>query len=131
MPYWPQFHGPKGDNISLETGLLKQWPEKGPKLLWTSKGIGGGFGCPSIATGLIFVSGNVNDKTMVTAMDLDGHIQWQTPAGDAWTGGHSGTRGTPTIDGDRLYHESPLGQVVCLNAKTGQEIWSVNILKEV
>ena len=35
VPYWPQFHGPKGDNISLETGLLKKWPEKGPKLLWS------------------------------------------------------------------------------------------------
>ena len=92
MPYWPQFHGPKGDNISRETGLLKRWPEKGPKLLWTSKGIGDGFGCPSIATGLIFVSGNINSKTMVTAMDLDGHIQWQTPAGDAWAGSHSGAR---------------------------------------
>jgi outer membrane protein assembly factor BamB len=127
---WPQFHGPKRDNISPETGLLKKWPEQGPKLLWTSKGIGQGFGCPSIAAGVIFVSGNLNDKTTVTAMDLDGHIQWQTPAGDAWTGGYPGARGTPTIDGDRLYHESPLGQVVCLNTKTGQELWSVNILKE-
>jgi outer membrane protein assembly factor BamB len=130
MPCWPQFHGPKGDNISLETGLLKRWPANGPKLLWTSKGIGDGFGCPSIATGLIFVSGNANGKTTIAAMDLDGHIQWQTPAGDAWTGDHSGARGTPTIDGERLYHESPLGQVVCLDAKTGREIWSVNVLKE-
>ena len=26
--------------------------------------------------------------------------------------------------------QAPLGQVVCLEAKTGQEVWSVNILKE-
>ena len=95
MPCWPQFHGPKGDNISPETGLLKRWPANGPKLLWTSKGIGDGFGCPSIARGLIFVSGNVNGKTTIAAMDLDGHIQWQTPAGDAWTGDHSGDAGHP------------------------------------
>ncbi len=30
MPCWPRFHGPQGDNISLETGLLKRWPAKGP-----------------------------------------------------------------------------------------------------
>ena len=129
-PYWPRFHGPKSDNISTETDLLKKWPDGGPKLLWTSKGIGDGFGCPSIAAGLIFTSGNVNDKTTITAMDLDGHVQWQVPAREAWTGSHPGARGTPTISGDRLYHESPLGQVLCLDAKTGTEIWSVNILKE-
>ena len=38
-------------------------------------------------------------------------------------------RSTPTIDGAWLYHESPLGQVVCLSAQTGKERWSVNILK--
>jgi outer membrane protein assembly factor BamB len=129
-PYWPRFHGPKGDNISTETGLLRKWPDGGPKLLWSTKGIGAGFGSPSIADGLIFVSGSIDRKTTITAIDLDGRIQWQTPAGDDWTGGHSGTRGTPTIDGERLYHEAPLGQLVCLNMRTGREIWSVNILKE-
>ena len=29
-PFWPRFHGPNGDNISTETGLLKKWPEEGP-----------------------------------------------------------------------------------------------------
>ena len=129
-PYWPRFHGPNMDNISPDTDLLKKWPEGGPGRFWTSKGIGHGFGCPSIAAGLIFTSGNVKDKTVVTAMDLNGQIQWQVPAGEAWTGGHPSARGTPTINGDRLYHESPLGQVVCLDTKTGKEIWSVNILKE-
>jgi outer membrane protein assembly factor BamB len=130
--FWPRFHGPKGDNISTETGLLKKWPEKGPPLLWTAQGIGEGYGCPSIAEGLIYVSGNLNKKTTVTALDLEGQIQWQTPAGDAWldSGKWPGTRGTPTVDNGRVYHESPLGQVVCLDAKSGQEIWSVNILDE-
>jgi hypothetical protein len=26
-PFWPRFHGPKGDNLSTDTGLLKKWPE--------------------------------------------------------------------------------------------------------
>lgn len=25
QPYWPRFHGPGGDNLSAETGLLKTW----------------------------------------------------------------------------------------------------------
>ena len=34
---WPQFHGPRRDNRSDETGLLKQWPEGGPELLWKTQ----------------------------------------------------------------------------------------------
>jgi outer membrane protein assembly factor BamB len=130
VPDWPRFHGPKGDNLSTDTGLLKQWPKDGPKLLWTAKGLGHGFATVSLAGGLIYTDGNLDGKTTITAMDLDGKIVWQKPNGEAWTGSYPGARGTPTIDGDRLYHESPLGDVVCMDAKTGQALWSVNILKE-
>jgi outer membrane protein assembly factor BamB len=125
---WPRFHGANNDNISPATGLLKKWPDEGPKRLWACKGIGEGFGCPSIADGSIFVSGNVKGKTAITALGLDGKIRWQTARGAAWTGTNPGARGTPTIDGDRVYHETPLGLVVCLDAKTGKKIWEANIL---
>lgn len=129
-PSWPRFHGPKGDNLSTETGLLKQWPAEGPKLLWTAKGLGHGYASVSVAGGRIFTAGNLNEKTMITALDGEGKILWQRDNGGAWTGDYPGARGTPTIDGDRLYHESPLGQVVCMEAATGQTLWSRNILKE-
>jgi len=130
VPFWPRFHGPKGDNLSPETGLLKKWPEGGPKLLWTAKGLGHGFSSVTLANGLIYTSGNKDGKTTITAMDLDGKTQWQVDNGAAWTGDSPGTRGTPTIDGDRVYDESPLGELSCYSAKTGQKAWNVNILKE-
>lgn len=125
---WPQFHGPRRDNVSTETGLLKAWPEGGPKLLWTAKGLGHGFTTVSIAGGLIYTAGNVGEETVITALDLGGHVKWQSPNGAAWTGSQPGARGVPTIDGDRLYHESPLGEVVCLEAATGKRLWGLNIL---
>lgn len=130
-PYWPQFHGPKRDNISTETGLLKKWPRGGPKLLWTAPGIGHGFAGVTIANGLIYTCGNIDEKTVITAVDFGGQIQWQAENGPAWTGDKPGTRGTPTIDGNRLYHESPLGEVVCLDAPTGKKkFWGLNILEK-
>ena len=55
---------------------------------------------------------------------MDGRILWQVKNGAAWTAtGPAGARGTPTIDGDRLYHENAHDEVVCLDAKTGQKIW--------
>ena len=128
--FWPQFHGPNRDNLSIETGLLKRWPEGGPKLLWTASGLGHGFATVAIADGRIYTAGNVGDDTVVTAMDIDGKVLWRAKNGRAWTGPQPGSRSTPTLDGDRLYHESPHGDVACLDAKTGRPIWGVNVLEK-
>src|SRR4051812_6938030 len=45
---WPQWRGPNRDGISKETGLLKQWPESGPKLLWQVNDAGGGYSTPAV-----------------------------------------------------------------------------------
>lgn len=129
-PYWPRFHGPDGRNLSPDTGLLQEWPEAGPRLLWTAEGLGHGYSSVAIADGLIFTDGNVDEKTTITALDLKGQIKWQKPNGKAWTGDVAGTRGTPTYDAGRIYHESPVGELVCLDAKTGERVWGLNILRE-
>ena len=129
-PCWPRFHGPKGDNLSAETGLLKKWPPQGPRLLWTVEGLGFGYSSVSISQATIYTAGNIDERTAITALDLDGKIRWRFNECKAYIGHMLGTRATPTIDGDRLYHKTPLGDVVCLNAKTGEKIWGLNILEE-
>jgi len=128
--FWPQFHGPNRDNLSTEKGLLKKWPEKGPALLWRSQGLGHGYSSVSIASGMIYTAGSIEKDTVITALNLDGKVLWQVKNGKAWTGDHPGTRGTPTIDGGRLFHQSPLGNLLCLEAKTGDRIWEFNILEK-
>ncbi len=147
-PSWPVFHGPNGDNKSTETGLLKAWPEEGPPLLWKSDQIGGGISGYSgvvLAEGRIYTSGNEEVKRLqdetertdvystVYCLDAkDGKILWSYRNGPAWNdpGKFPGTRSTPTIDGDYVYDESPFGQLVCLEAKTGKKVWDLNILAE-
>jgi len=126
---WPQFHGPRRDNKSDETGLLKEWPPEGPPLLWSAKGIGEGFSTVAIAGGLIYTTGNIGKNTVITALDLDGRVRWTATNGPAYRRAVPGTRGTPTVDGGRLYHENADGDVVCLDARTGKRIWSLNILE--
>ena len=45
---WPHWAGPKGDCTTDEKGLLKQWPEGGPEVLWRIP-VGTGSNHPSVA----------------------------------------------------------------------------------
>ena len=56
-PNWPRWRGPTNDGKSADTGLLKSWPEGGPKLLWHCNDIGQGFSSPTFANGCIYVTG--------------------------------------------------------------------------
>ncbi len=128
-PYWPQFHGPNQDNKSPDTGLLKQWPAAGPPLAWKATGIGFGYSTVAIGGGRIFVTGNIKDRSVVTALSVqEGRILWRAPNGKAWVNPVAGTRSTPTLDGDRLYDLNPFGDLVCLEAATGKKLWGLNIL---
>jgi len=74
---WPQWRGPKRDGISTETGLLKQWPKDGPKVLWQVDHVGVGYSSISIKDGRIYTQGDLDGVEHVIALDLkDGHRLW-------------------------------------------------------
>lgn len=126
---WPQWRGPDRDGVSKETGLLKAWPEGGPKLLWTAKGCGGGYSSPIVSKGIIYTVGDIGNECFVIALDLDGKIKWKTANGSAWTGDYPGARGNPTVSGGMVYHLNAHGDLACLDAKSGDKLWSRNVLK--
>lgn len=127
---WPQFRGPKGDGISPDTRLMKQWPEAGPKLLWTAEGIGEGFGSVTMDDGILCVAGDMNKKNVVTAMDVEGKTLWQFECGESWENPTPGGRSTPTVNGGRVFHLNAHGALVCLDSKRGQKIWGRDLAKE-
>jgi len=125
---WPQFHGPRRDNLSTETGLLKRWPEGGPKLLWQADGVGEGWASVAIKDKRIYTAGEIGSNTVITALDLTGKRLWQITNGSASRCPHPGGRGTPTIDGDCLYHLNASGEILCADARTGKSVWTLNIV---
>jgi len=127
---WPQWRGPRRDGVSRERGLMRKWPSGGPKLVWRAKGIGLGCAPVAIADGRIYTAGNIGDETVVVALDLEGRILWKVPNGPAWKRGDPGVRGCPTIEKGWVYHESPMGRVVCIDPGTQMVIWSVDILEK-
>ena len=127
---WPQFRGLSRDGTSSETGLMKQWPQDGPKELWSFDGLGEGFASVSVADGVIYTTGMIGGLGYLFAFDLQGKPKYKVAYGPEWTksGNYPGTRTTPTIDGDRLYLMSGQGRIACHNAKTGEHIWHVDTL---
>ena len=129
---WPQWRGPNRDGISKETGLLKQWPAEGPPLVWKATGAGGGYSSFSIANGKLYTMGLRGDREFVIAFDVaTGKEAWATANGSAFRNDRGdGPRGTPTVDGDRLYALGGSGDLSALDARTGKIIWTKNILRE-
>ena len=127
QPSWPHFHGPLRDNISRETGLLKEWPPKGPKLLWEFDGCGQGFSGVSVADGMVFTAGDFDHVEMVFALDLSGKLLWKSPNGESWTGPYPGSRTTPAYNDGMLYHMNPLGRLAAYRAESGEELWAADL----
>ena len=131
---WPQWQGPDRTRISKETGLLKEWPAGGPKVIWTANGLGSGYGSMSVAGNRVYLQGARGNNSFVIALNrADGKEVWSKPLGPIETKMRSergaGPRGTPTVDGDRLYVLTENGDLACLKTD-GSILWQLNILKE-
>jgi outer membrane protein assembly factor BamB len=129
---WPQWRGPNRDGISKETGLLKQWPDTGPPLVWKAGGAGTGYSSLAISNGRIYTIGLRGDREFVVAFDVaTGKEIWATPHGTAYRDSRGdGPRGTPTVDGDRLYSLGGNGDLSAIDLKTGRIVWNMNILSK-
>src|SRR5829696_3251812 len=129
---WPQWRGPNRDGISKETGLLKQWPADGPAVVWKATGAGRGYSSFSMSNGKLYTMGLRGDREFIVAFDLaTGKEAWATAHGSAFRNDRGdGPRGTPTIDGDRIYALGGNGDLSALDARSGKIVWSKNILKE-
>lgn len=129
---WSQWRGANRDGLSKETGLLKQWPEGGPPLVWKATGAGVGYSSFAISRGRLYTMGLRGEREYIIAFDIiTGKETWATPHGSPFRNDRGdGPRGTPTIDGDKLYALGGDGDLSCLDVKTGRIFWTMNVLKK-
>src|SRR6185369_11756865 len=130
---WPQWRGPQRNGVSQETGLLKEWPKEGPKLLWKVADIGSGYSTPAVVAERLYVAGNEGmDNEFVQARAVkDGKRVWSTRLGQVGPNvpqmSYPGARSTPTVDGELLYALGSGGDLACLEISTGKVRWQKNI----
>jgi outer membrane protein assembly factor BamB len=127
---WPKFRGPNGDGVSSTSGLLKEWPQGGPPIVWKSEPIGSGFSSVSMAGKRIFTMGDDKGSSWVFALDrATGKKEWSARVGKSG-GNNAGTRCTPTVDGDLVYGIGQFGDLVCLEAASGREKWRKSFVND-
>jgi outer membrane protein assembly factor BamB len=123
----PQWRGPERNGIYSGKGLMKKWPDGGPPLLLKINDIGIGVSQPVMYKNKIYVTGVKNDSMdFISAYDLKGVMLWDKSYGRAWERTYPDSRCTPTIEKNRIYLISGMGDLACMNARDGSIIWSKN-----
>lgn len=125
-----QWRGPNRDGIYPESGLLKQWPADGPKLLWHYDKLGDGHSSAAVTKDKVFTCGTEGQNGFVIALDHDGKTLWKTTYGKEWTESWEGVRSTPLIVTDKLFVMSSFGLVTCMDANNGKILWKVDLFSD-
>lgn len=130
---WPRFLGPRGDNTSLETGLLDKFPSGGPKRVW-SKEIGTGYSAPSVRGTQLILHHRVGNEEIIASFEAaTGKPGWRhtTPCSyrDPF-GYNNGPRCTPLLTADRCYTFGVQGRLTCLDLQTGKLVWERDTAKD-
>ncbi len=128
---WPQFRGPKADGISIEKGINKAWNQKPPALLWKTPLTDEGYAGISVVKGVAYVIDHTPGQDVVRAISIaTGKDVWTYTYPDTQKANFGYSRATPTVNANRVYVLGRMGQLTCLEIKTGKPIWSRNIMTE-
>ena len=129
---WPQWRGDSRRDHSPDKGLLAQWPQEGPKQVWSFNNAGSGYAGFAIAKDSLFTMGLRDGMEFLIAVNAStGKELWSSSAGQKYPNGWGdGPRMTPTVDGDRVFAIGGQGLLICVEAKNGKLIWSKNLVTD-
>ncbi len=120
---WPVWRGIHGDGISRQTGIMKRWQGKGPKLVWRAP-LGEGFSGVSAKDGILYTLFADKKYEYIVAMDAkSGKKIWKKTIGTLYERAHGGgPRSTPLINSGKVYAVSAKGDMWCLRAKDDRKV---------
>jgi outer membrane protein assembly factor BamB len=125
-----QWRGPNRDGIYPVTNLLKQWPVNGPEMIWSYEGLGEGHGNVGIGKDQLYICGMPDTIGVLFSFNKEGKLLWKKEYGLEWYRNYTGSRSTPTVVDELVYFESGQGVVYCYDGNTGDQIWSVDLLRK-
>ncbi|MBI5763960.1 MAG: PQQ-binding-like beta-propeller repeat protein [Planctomycetes bacterium] len=138
---WTQWGGPHQDFKVDGATLAKEWPDEGPKTLWKHE-IGDGYSAISVDGGTLYTMCRTKEKNkkerreVVMAINAkDGEVLWEHKYEAPVAPGHVaefglGPRGTPLVEGDKVYTVGVSGHMNCVDKKSGKMVWAHNLWEE-
>ena len=145
---WPQWLGPQRDGVWRETGIVEKFPADGPPVRWRVP-IGAGYSGPAVADGRVYIMdrqvpaggakpanpfqrGQIPGTERVLCFnEADGKQLWAHEYDCPYTVSYAaGPRVTPLVSGGKVYALGTEGNLVCLDAVTGKEIWARDFKKD-
>lgn len=125
-----RWRGPSAEGIYSSTELLNEWPESGPEIIWSYENLGQGHSSAVIANDYLYTSGMTDGTGHLFKFDLNGQLVYDKAYGPEYVESYYGTRGSPTIAGDKIYLVSAYGVLMCLEEADGAPVWQVDMVNE-
>ncbi len=132
---WPQWRGPKRDGVWRETGIVDRFDKPRLEPVWRVE-IGAGYSGPTVAGGRVYVTDRLTQPKQVERI----HCFDEKTGKNLWTHTYdcpyrnvsyeAGPRASVAIDSGRAYALGPMGHFFCLDAASGDVIWSKNLNTE-
>jgi outer membrane protein assembly factor BamB len=132
IPDVPQFFGVARDGQIRNVGLATNWTAAQPKQLWRQP-IGLGWSAFAVVKGRAYTQEQRGEDEWISCYALlTGELLWAHTNHthfSQWQGG-DGPRATPTITQSNVFAYGATGILDCLDADSGERVWSRDVLHE-
>ncbi len=145
---WPQWLGPQRDAVWRESGIIEEFPTSGPVVRWRAP-LRAGYSGPAVADGRVYLMdrqqgegvtkpGNAFERGRIPGTErvacleeASGKLLWTHEYDCPYTVSYAaGPRATPLVSGGKVYTLGAEGNLFCLDAVTGKEIWARDFKKD-
>lgn len=139
---WPQWFGPRRDDVWRESGILRTFPAEGPKVLWRVP-VQGGYSSPVVVKDRLYlmdrtegvrVQRKKGERALPTVPGTErifcvdarsGRTLWEHRYDRPYQVDYpAGPRSTPVVHRGRVYALGAMGDLTCLDANTGRLMWA-------
>ncbi|HKY31188.1 MAG TPA: PQQ-binding-like beta-propeller repeat protein [Candidatus Polarisedimenticolia bacterium] len=130
---WPGLRGPAHDGAVRQARLSAPGKPSGLAVAW-KKALGSGYSMVSVEGDLVVTLFAAGDADVAAGFDAaTGAERWRHRIGDAYKGhdgSHDGPISTAVLAQGRVHGLGPRGRLFTLEAATGKEIWSKDLVAE-
>ncbi|MBG87556.1 MAG: alcohol dehydrogenase [Verrucomicrobiales bacterium] len=130
---WPQLLGPDRNGTYSGKDLNLDWPNNGPKRLWSNP-VGKGWSSPVVSGEQVIIFHRDGGEEIIQCLKTtDGREIWKASYPAEYVDGYGfedGPRATPAIHGNKVYSHGANGDVRCNELSTGRLLWNLAAKKK-